>query len=199
MNFIEKKPITVVIIAVIVVIAFIALRWNSTSAIDVGVGIGDAGGNAIGHFITSSINSVLGQTYTTPSRVADCPDGYTNAGASCYRGPYTYGNNSHVADCPGGRTNTGTWCGRGFLYVADTLGMDGMTCPKGSKKHGARCYPDCKAGYTNNGETCGRGASSLSMSSMTCKEDEFKTGARCYKECEPGYTSFGEFCRAPAK
>ena len=88
--------------------------------------------------------------------VGKCPDGYTNMGVTCSRAADSYGNRSSVANCPPGYTNMGLTC-----QGKEPKGMDSMTCPAGSDKHGARCYPKCRQGYTNTGETCVRASSIL--------------------------------------
>lgn len=151
-----------------------------------------------------------------PSRVADCPEGYTNNGATCGRGADTYSNPSYVADCPEHFKNMGASCYR--AWPPKSISMDNMTCRGEDKRHGGRCYPACKDGYTNNGETCGRGVSTLGMDSMVCKDNETRTAARCYpvppcgdgkhledsktlcyKDCPEGMDGVGPVCwsRAP--
>ena len=136
---------------------------------------------------------VATSTTAHASRVADCPSGYTNMGATCHRLVSTYSARSSVASCPSGYTNMGATCYKpvkcsgGWPWTwkctgGGSVGMGSMTCPSNRFKKGARCYVRCKAGYTNNGETCGRAAHDLGMGSMTCRSTEIRTGARCYTE-----------------
>ena len=81
--------------------------------------------------------------FANSGRVADCPAGYTNTGATCYRAPSTISNPSILASCPAGYTNAGLSCYRG----PDTYSKG---CTTVFKKF------ECKAGYTDNGCTCGR-------------------------------------------
>lgn len=118
---------------------------------------------------------------TIPGRPADCPDGYTNMGLTCYQGPDTIANASVLADCPEGFINMGLTCYR-FPY---SLSHEYMVCPTGYFKSSItkRCHRICPAGYTNTGEFCQRNPSTLDASAMTCHEDEIKDGigeARCY-------------------
>jgi len=53
-----------------------------------------------------------------PGRVADCPPGYTNNGATCGRGADTILVGSEVADCPAGYKNMGLTCYRGLIHTA---------------------------------------------------------------------------------
>lgn len=165
------------------------------------------------------LRSDLTCTKRTPSRVADCPPGYTNNGATCGRGADTINIGAgRVADCPPGYTNQGTWCqmsapgGIGrvadcprnytnmgatctnwSIFSLDTKGMDEMTCNADEFKSGARCYKNCPYGGTNTGlGTCTTG-----MGDMVCNADEFKSGARCYKYCPEGYTNTGVSCYKP--
>lgn len=138
-----------------------------------------------------------GCSYSAPSRVADCPSGYTNMGATCYKSPDSYTQFSRVADCPKGWTNMGATCYQtpSWTYpFGRSKGMSSMRCKSGEFRTGARCYKNCKPGYQNTGEVCQRWADSKGMDSMTCKSGEFRTGARCYKNCAPNYTNGGEVC-----
>ncbi len=120
--------------------------------------------------------------FANSGRVADCPAGYTNTGATCYRAPSTISNPSILGNCPAGYTNAGLSCYRG----PDTYSKG---CTTVFKKF------ECREGYTDNGCTCGRGASSLSLDSMVCPSGYTKgTAGRCYKACPSGYTNNGEFC-----
>lgn len=148
-----------------------------------------------------------------PGRPADCPEGYTNMGLTCYRGPETIVAGSVVANCPSGYTNMGYTCYR-FPY---SLNKDYMTCPAGYFQSAltARCHKICPEGYTNTGEFCQRDPSSLDKSVMTCHDDEVKGGigdvrcypksgdcgpdgekygALCYKKCRPHFTGVGPVC-----
>lgn len=113
---------------------------------------------------------------TNSSRVADCPEGYTNNGLTCGRGADSFGAGSRVADCPSGYTNMGLYCGKGLTMK----GPDSMTCPAGYFKSGVRCNKLCPPGYTNTGETCYRGPSTLGMSSMKCNPGERLDSGRCF-------------------
>ncbi len=144
-----------------------------------------------------------------PGRVADCPSGYTNNGATCGRGADTIPMPSQLASCPSGYTNMGLTCfqgastyGKGCTTIfhkydcrsgytddgcfcgrgASTLSSDHMTCPSGFTKSSLdeRCIGSCPSGFTNTGETCFRGVDTLGMGSMTCNSGEVKRGARCY-------------------
>ncbi len=146
---------------------------------------------------------------TVPGRVADCPSGYTNNGATCGRGADTYGAPSKLASCPSGYTNMGFSCymgpstyGKGCTTIfkkyscgagytddgcfcgrgASSLGPSSLTCGTGYHKSSIteRCVVDCRDGYTNTGETCFKSASTLGMDSMTCNAGETRSGARCY-------------------
>jgi len=94
-----------------------------------------------------SFNTGLTCTVNTPSRVADCPPGYTNKGAHCEKSSNDGG--GRLADCPSGYTNNGATCGRG----PDRIKLD--------SENGR--VADCPMGYYNNGTSCvfnlfGRGA-----------------------------------------
>jgi hypothetical protein len=144
-----------------------------------------------------------------PGRPADCPEGYTNNGATCGRGANTYGAPSVLGRCPDGYTNTGLTCyrgptvyGKGCTTVfkkyacsagytdigclcgkgADTLGANTMVCPEGYHQSGItkRCIVNCDEGYTNTGETCFKPLAVLGMGAMTCNPEEQRSGARCY-------------------
>eukprot|EP00798_Chlamydomonas_sp_ICE-L_P019821 gene19821-26506_t len=154
---------------------------------------------------------------TIPGRVADCPSGYTNNGATCGRGADSISAGSLVADCPSGYTNMGLTCYRGpSTYSkgcttifkkfscssgytdngcfcgrgASSLGPSSMVCPSGYFRSSitARCHKNCPSGYTNTGETCFRGVSTLGMGSMTCKTGEERILARCFPK---GGSCFG--------
>ncbi|MDP6173929.1 MAG: hypothetical protein QGF09_07185, partial [Rhodospirillales bacterium] len=58
-------------------------------------------------------------------RVADCPNGYTNNGATCGRRASSYGNSTHAASCPRGWKNMGLYCGKGV----HTMGMSKKGLP----------------------------------------------------------------------
>ena len=144
-----------------------------------------------------------------PGRHADCPDGYTNNGATCGRGANTYGAPSVLGKCPDGYTNTGLTCyrgpsvyGKGCTTVfkkyacsagytdigclcgkgADTISANAMVCPDGYHQSSItkRCIVNCDEGYTNTGETCFKPLAVLGMGAMTCNVDEQRSGARCY-------------------
>ena len=57
--------------------------------------------------------------------------------------------------------------------VTRGAGFAGDTCPPGSEKSGALCYPKCKAGFTGIGPVC-------------------------QQNCPPGYRNDGLFCAKPA-
>jgi len=132
-------------------------------------------------FFSDPLGSITGAIFSDTGVLADCPDGYTNMGLTCYRGPSTKSNGSSVANCPSGYTNMGASC-----YMGPSTYTKG--CTTIFKKY------SCRSGYTDNGCFCGKGASSLSMSSMTCPADQDRIGGRCYKKCPEGYTNNGEFC-----
>ena len=128
------------------------------------------------------------------SKVADCPSGYTNLGLFCFKGPDTYSAPSKLANCPAGYTNMGLDCQKG-ANIFDRSGD--MTCPTGYFMGVAkRCYENCRDGYTNNGEFCGRGGDTLGNDSMTCPSGYIKSDItkRCIKKCPEGYTNTGETC-----
>lgn len=139
-------------------------------------------------------------------RVADCPEGYTNNGATCGRSSDDISAPSRVADCPSGYTNNGATCGRGSKDVSTSSRV--ADCPSGYTNNGATCgrgsddisspsrVADCPSGFTNMGASCLRvfPPASLGMGSMTCSSSEFRSGARCYDNCPSGYTNMGESC-----
>lgn len=134
-------------------------------------------------------------TIPAPSHAADCPAGYTNNGSACERATSTKANtNSRAADCPAGYSNEGTACFR--LSAATTLGVDTMTCKGGETKVGSRCYKGCEAGFTSAGTSCSRPASTLGADKMACKAGFQKAsgGQRCVAECAEGYANTGEAC-----
>lgn len=134
---------------------------------------------------------------TIPGRPADCPDGYTNMGLTCYRGPKTIFAPSLVASCPLGFTNTGLTCFR----FPETLSMKYMFCPNGYfKSVTGRCHKICPPEYTNTGEFCQRNPSSLGPRVMSCRDDEIKGGvanSRCYPkvgDCGESSEKSGALC-----
>ena len=148
-----------------------------------------------------------------PGRVADCPAGYTNNGATCGRGADTIAALSITASCPAGYTNNGpAGCGRGmdsytkgsiftkcrdgyrndgFFCTRDVslLGPDSFVCPDGYFKVNFLCHKNCPAGYTNTGETCFKGVDTLGIGSMLCKPGEQKIGARCFPAGQSCYNN----------
>ena len=137
-------------------------------------------------------------TILAPSEVASCPAGYTNMGLTCYRGPHSYGNKCK-GGCPKGYKNTGCTC----LRPASTLSASHMVCPQGFHQSNITklCIVDCPAGYTNTGLTCFKPASTLGMGSMSCHADEVKFGARCYPTgiCGAGQELNGAICYPKCK
>eukprot|EP01098_Paradermamoeba_levis_P013636 TRINITY_DN6257_c0_g1_i1.p1 TRINITY_DN6257_c0_g1~~TRINITY_DN6257_c0_g1_i1.p1 ORF type:complete len:457 (+),score=147.73 TRINITY_DN6257_c0_g1_i1:64-1371(+) len=123
--------------------------------------------------------------YWRGSRMADCPAGFTNDGATCRRPTDDYSNPSRMADCPSGYSNTGATCYRGPDSYSKCCTIGKLT----------NCH--CRDGYTDTGCTCQRWADTKGMDSMTCHAGEFRSGGRCYKNCREGYTSTGEFCHRP--
>jgi hypothetical protein len=117
------------------------------------------------------------------SRAADCPSGYTNTGLTCLRNADTIAHGSHVADCPPGFTNTGLTCYKG----PDSYGKG---CTTVFKKH------PCRPGYTDMGCFCMSHAQSLGTSAMGCPSGYFLNRGlgRCYFNCPAGYTNTGETC-----
>ena len=129
------------------------------------------GGNAQKWGMDSSKNIGAGCTYDWTSRVADCPDGYTNNGATCGRGaaskssaPSNHDHGKYItATCPKGYYNDGTSCmfkvfGRGTGY--DYFFRNGMrNCENdygegNCENNGALAYPKCQKlardkGYAN--------------------------------------------------
>lgn len=140
-------------------------------------------------------------TILVGSEVADCPAGYKNMGLTCYRGPDTYWHKcSKHYKCRPGYTNNGCTCGRG----ASTLGASSMVCPAGYHQSNItkRCITDCPAGYTNTGETCFKPASTLGMGSMSCKANEMLLGGRCFPMegvCGPGMEMDAGLCYPKCK
>ncbi len=159
-----------------------------------------------------------------PGRVADCPAGYTNNGATCGRNADTIGKGSVTPSCPAGHTNTGFYCYQGpdtysapsrlanceagytnmglYCQKSPPFGSTSttMVCPTGYFLGPAkRCFQNCRAGYTNNGETCGRGAVNLGMDSMTCPFGYSlrRASGRCVASCPEGYSNTGETCYRP--
>jgi hypothetical protein len=134
-------------------------------------------------------------TIAAPSRAADCPAGYNAAGGACERPALTKPNsNSRLADCPDGFTNSGAECFR--LSAPNPLGMDVMTCKGGEAKVGGRCYRGCETGFNAAGTSCTRPVSTLGSDKMACKAGFKKTGngQRCVAECASGYNNTGEAC-----
>jgi len=125
-----------------------------------------------------------------PGRVADCPKGWINMGATCLLPADTISTPSKVAYCPADYTNMGYTCYRGPYFYGKTCCTIWGGC-------------GCPEGYTDTGCTCDRLASSLGPSSMSCApygNDYFQSAytARCHKNCASDYTSTGETCyRAP--
>lgn len=137
---------------------------------------------------------------TGSGRVADCPDGYTNTGLTCYRGPDSYSAPSRLANCPSGYTNMGLDCQKG-ANIFDRVAIS--SCPSGYFMGVAkRCYQNCRSGYSNTGETCLAGADTLGLDRMTCKPNEERvvlSGTnipRCYQRpvCPAGYEYWGLLC-----
>ncbi|MBS1811932.1 MAG: hypothetical protein JST84_27470 [Acidobacteria bacterium] len=160
---------------------------------------GTGGENKITIFDTRSYWAKT-TAFVNSGRVADCPAGYTNTGATCYRGPDTYGAPSILASCPAGYTNMGLDCQKGANIFDRTTKM---VCPSGYFMGAAkRCFQNCREGYTNNGETCGRGADTLGVSRMTCAANEERvivSGTnipRCYQKpvCPSGFEYWGLLC-----
>ena len=122
---------------------------------------------------------------------------------TCYRGPHDIYAPSKVADCPSGYTNMGLTCTNwnGWPWDWHTVGWSYFTCPSGYFKSNVthRCHKNCPSEYTNTGEFCHRVATSKGMSSMTCPSGYFqsKATARCHKNCPSGYTNMGETCHRP--
>jgi hypothetical protein len=117
-------------------------------------------------------------TIAAPSRLANCPAGYTNMGLSCFRNAHTVWKGCKVGGCAPGYTDFGCTCTRG----PDSMSMDAMICAAGFFKGAdARCHRDCPTGYTNTGETCFRPVSTLGLDAMTCnRPGERKVGGRCF-------------------
>jgi len=161
-------------------------------------------------------------TKSTPSRVADCPPGYTNTGATCFRPDHTYYIGSSLVDCPPGYYNNGTSCWRDYTSFTrdsfDNVFKDGKgncerqygkgNCsPDGIK---ARYYPSCTAeakylnktfadDYESGGVFCALFAKSASYGDVgTCPSGKHRgsgiTASRCYDYCKDGYTWTGEYC-----
>lgn len=91
-------------------------------------------------------------SYSAKSTLADCPEGYTHTGVSCFRGYKTAGKLGTRPNryCPEGFTDMGAFCARD----AKSLGFESMTCPADRFRNGGRCYERCIAGFTNGGEVC---------------------------------------------
>ncbi len=120
---------------------------------------------------------------TVPGRVPDCPNGYTNNGATCGRAADTIYTKSKLVTGPSGYTNMGAACTRGASTYS-------KKCTLPWKKH------KCRKGYTDNGCTCGRGVKVAPLSSGTCPSGWFmsKYTGRCSNNCPSGYTSTGDTC-----
>lgn len=116
--------------------------------------------------------------YFAPSKSAECPPGYQNMALTCFKGPKPYGKNCFSGTCKPGYTSYGCFC----ASETSSLGLSYLKCPRGyfKSKLTQRCHQKCKPGYKNIGETCHKPLSILKMKSMTCKAGEKKLGARCY-------------------
>eukprot|EP00798_Chlamydomonas_sp_ICE-L_P006153 gene6153-2764_t len=131
----------------------------------------------------SDIHCAIISIATVESMCDVCPSGYSDNGATCFRGADSILSPSMVADCPSGYTNTGLTCYRGPSTYSKSC-----TIPILGPKYG------CRAGYIDNGCLCGRGASSLGPSSMVCPGGYFRSSitAHCGVNRPAGYTNTGE-------
>ena len=157
------------------------------------VGPYDTGGHGTGSVYQKPPTTTKpATTYAPPSRVADCPSGYTNMGITCHRVVSTYSAASSVASCPSGYTNTGATCHR--VVSTYSAGSSVASCPSGYTNWGATCHKPvkCSGGLPWTWKCTGGG--SVGMGSMTCPSNRFKKGARCYVRCKAGYTNNGETC-----
>jgi hypothetical protein len=89
-----------------------------------------------------------------------CKAGYANYG----QGPVCWG------ICPKKTTNIGVSCQKN--YYGRGVGVPLSTCPSGTEKSGALCYPLWKAGY-------------------------YGVGPVCWQYCKKGLTDDGALCRQP--
>lgn len=114
---------------------------------------------------------------------ATCPDGFTNMGLTCYRGPEVYHKPAGEPCRPGFSSELHIFCSRG----AESLGGSSMSCPAGyfRSKVDDRCQLNCPAGYTNTGETCFRGTSVLGPTSFSCHADERRGEGLVANKCFP--------------
>ncbi|MCE4558026.1 hypothetical protein [Pelomonas cellulosilytica] len=158
---------------------------------------------------------------TNSSRVADCPVGYTNNGATCGRGADTISAPSLLATCPTGYVNTGSSCYRA-PYIYDAPSKDPL-CPSGYTYTGVSCYrapyiysapsrlATCPAGYVNTGVSCFRAADSYGRSykascsgtdiglicsggTYSCPNGGSLSAGYCYLSCRAGYVNTGLTC-----
>ena len=145
----------------------------------------------IGALFKPLVDGITALTNPRPSRVADCPTGYTNNGATCginadsksssaEKGPYV------VASCPPGYKNMGLTCFRDY----NSFTTDSFNCV------GQDCTGRCTNAYKSDGD------------SWPCKKDAL--GARIYPSCTSQakkkglafadeYHSGGAFCALDAK
>lgn len=160
------------------------------------------------------------------SRFADCPAGYKNTGATCFRLADTRSNPSVLATCPTDYVNTGSTCYREpFIYNAASQDPQ---CPSGYGYTGVSCYREpyiysapskfatCPAGYDNTLSSCYRGPDTQPLDvyrascsgtniglicvggSFSCAIGDSQAAGFCTKACPAGYNNTGSSCLRPA-
>lgn len=110
-----------------------------------------------------------------------CPTGYEKDGALCY--PVCQSGYNGIGPvcwqtCPAGYTDDGAFCRKDAIIIAKNsygrgAGSPLDSCPVGSEKDGALCYPKCQTGYNGIGPVC-------------------------WGTCPAGFTDDGALCRKDA-
>ena len=137
---------------------------------------------------------------TIPGRMADCPSGYVNDGATCRRPTDDILVPSHVASCPSGYANTGLTCYRGphDIYSPSRVAH----CPKGWTNFGLTCTEALGTGGCEwyAPWQCDTFTILGSKDRVRCDSGYFLSGitARCHKHCPSGYENTGESCHRVA-
>jgi len=137
---------------------------------------------------------------TIPGRVADCPEGYTNDGATCRRPTDDIYEPSKMPSCPSGYTNMGLTCYRAPHDIYSPSKVAG--CPSGWKNFGLTCTENlgtggCAAWTPWNCDTFNV---LENLGRMTCPGGYFVSSitGRCNFNCLSGYTNTGESCHRVA-